>query len=162
MYPLCAFWFSKTGFYFSFVPAGVKEYCTLLTIFTESSNLVNATSAELIFLKLHIFQPTLIGFQCTEQKVEEEQSLVVFYYFTSMSCLMSLTPCSSATAMMWSRAFMRPNIFTTSLICSLLVDTGCMKSIIGICKNNTVITFKYKSETNMNVGLKQKIILQIV
>lgn len=50
-------------------------------------------------------------------------AIVSLYGFASRSSLMSLMPCSAATAMMWSRAFMWPNIFTASLTRSLLADT---------------------------------------
>lgn len=65
------------------------------------------------------------GFKCAERNKRWMKgccSHVLLYGLASRSSLISLMPCSAATVMMWSRAFMWPNIFTTSLTRSLLAD----------------------------------------
>lgn len=65
---------------------------------------------------------------CTTTKRWLKSCRVLLYDLASKSGLMSLMPCSAATVMMWSRAFMWPNCFTTSLIWSLLADMGFIRS----------------------------------
>lgn len=112
-------------------------FYTLFTIFTHVLRLLlsgkvatvkfNLKSIHAVFL-LHR-NPT-IGIprlQCADHDIrcmKGVRCLVLLYDLASKKGLMSLMPCSAATAMMWFRAFMLPNSFTTSLTWSLLAEIG--------------------------------------
>lgn len=116
-------------------------FYTLFTIFTPRFLASPFSQGRNCWVLFHIHLSTLFpqqesDFKCAEH-VKRWMKNVLLYDLASRSGLMSLMPCSAATVMMWSRAFIWPNIFTTSLIWSLLADMSYIKRSID--KTHSII-----------------------
>lgn len=97
-----------------------KLFYTLFTIFTWCKKFLYLVMERTELFPGILVPPPPHG-EMTNTKQSRQNLCCLAYDLTSNRGLMSLMPCSAATLMMWSRAFMRPNILTTSRTCSLEV-----------------------------------------
>lgn len=101
----------------------LTPFYTLFTICTIYTYICNVFD---FFMKLRneqtSFTETVMTLCSTGRgDIKRWLSPCCLYVLGSRSCLLSLMPCSAATATMWSRAFMWLSIFTTSFNSSLVV-----------------------------------------